>query len=358
MSGGRAKYPELPVGLVGSYSQPGWLIDRQRLGERLPPRVLLDALWQVAPERLEEAKNDATILALEDQHRAGVDIVTDGEMRRESYSNRFSNSLDGVDIDNPGEALDRTGKMVPVPRVTGEVGRRAPVEAEFVPFLRAHTHRLLKVTLPGPFTMTQQAQNEYYPSDGDLAMAYAKAVNEEVRDLFAAGADIVQLDEPYVQARPEAARDYAVPAIDRALEGATGRTALHVCFGYGKHVKDKPDGYAFLEELNQCAVEEVSLECAQPKLKMDLLSLLPDKTVHVGVLDLRDTGVESPHDVAGRIRAALEVIPAERMIVAPDCGMKYLPRDVAYGKLRNMVLGRDLVLADRSERSYPSREYS
>ena len=351
MGGERAKYPELPVGLVGSYSQPGWLVDRQRLGERLPPRVLLDALWQVAPQYLEEAQNDATVLALEDQHRAGADIVTDGEMRRESYSNRFSNALAGVDIDNPGEALDRTGKMVPVPRVVGEIGRREPVEAGFVPFLRAHTDRLLKVTLPGPFTLAQQAQNDYYPSDGDLAMAYAAAVNEEMRDLFAAGADIVQLDEPYVQARPEAAREYAVAAIDRALEGASGRTALHVCFGYGKHVKDKPNGYAFLEELNDCAVEEVSVECAQPRLKMDLLSVLPDKTVHVGVLDLRDTRVESPRVVADRIRAALEVIPAQRMIVAPDCGMKYLPRDVAYGKLRNMVLGRDLVLADRPEYS-------
>ena len=346
MSSERAKYPELPVGLVGSYSQPGWLIDRQRLGERLPPRVLLDALWQVVPECLQEAQNDATVLALEDQHRAGVDIVTDGEMRRESYSNRFSNALTGVDIDNPGEAMDRTGKPVPVPRVVGEISRRARVEAGFVPFLRVHTNRLLKVTLPGPFTMAQQAQNDYYASDADLAMAYAAAVNEEVRDLFAAGADIVQLDEPYVQARPDAAREYAVPAIDRALEGAASRTALHVCFGYGKHVKDKPAGYAFLEELNDCVVEEVSIECAQPRLKMDLLTALPDKTVHVGVLDLRDTEVESPEVVAGRIRAALEVIPAERMIVAPDCGMKYLPRDVAYGKLRNMVLGRNRVLAD------------
>ena len=218
MSEKRTEYPRLPSGLVGSYSQPGWLIDRQRLGERLPPRVLLKVLWQVAPESLEEAQNDATVLALEDQHRAGVDIVTDGEMRRESYSNRFSNALDGVDIDNPGEALDRTGKMVPVPRVVGEIGRRAPVEAGYVPFLRARTDKLLKVTLPGPFTMAQQARNDYYASDADLAMAYAAAVNEELRALFAAGADIVQLDEPYVQARPEAAREYAIPAIDRRLK--------------------------------------------------------------------------------------------------------------------------------------------
>lgn len=339
-------YPRLPAGLVGSYSQPGWLIDRQRLGERLPPRVLLGALWQVAPESLEEAHNDATLLALQDQHLAGVDIVTDGEMRRESYSNRFSNALTGVDIDNPGEALDRTGKTVAVPRVVGEIRRRAAVEAGYVPFLKAHTDKLLKITLPGPFTMSQQAQNDYYASDADLAMAYAEAVNEELRELFAAGVDIVQLDEPYVQARPAAAREYAVPAIDRALAGAAGHTALHVCFGYGKHVQNKPDGYAFLDELNDCVVQEVSLECAQPRLKMDLLAALPDKIVHVGVLDLRDTGIELPQVVADRIRAALEVIPAERMIVAPDCGMKYLPRDVAYGKLSNMVLGRDQVLAD------------
>ncbi len=341
-------YPLLPTGIVGSYAQPGWLIDKGRLGARLPPRVLLNALWKPAGEDLEEAQNDATRAALDDQHRAGVDIVTDGEIRRESYSNRFANALAGVDIDNPGEAVDRTGKRVPVPRVTGEIHRRRAVEAPYVEWLKQHTDRLLKITLPGPFTMTQQAQNEHYADDAELALAYADAVNEEVRDLFAAGVDIVQLDEPYVQARPEAAREYAVPAIDRALAGATGPTVLHVCFGYGKHVADKPEGYAFLEELDACAVEEISIECAQPRLKMDLLSLLPNKRVHVGVLDLRDTTPETPELVADRIRAALEVLPAERCVVAPDCGMKYLSRDVAFAKLAAMVAGRDMVRAELS----------
>ncbi len=339
-------YPLLPTTLVGSYAQPAWLIDRSRLGERLPPRVLLDSLWRVAPESLQEAQDDATILALADQARAGLDIVTDGEMRRESYSNRFSNALAGVDIDRPGSAIDRTGKAVPVPRVVGPIERHSPVEAPHVAFLRQHTDRLLKITLPGPFTMTQQAQNDYYADDADLAMAYADAVNAEVTDLFAAGVDIVQLDEPYVQARPEAAREYAVAAIDRALTGAQGRTALHVCFGYGKHVADKPPGYAFLEELDSCSVDEVSIECAQPRLKMDLLQLLPGKHVHVGVLDLRDTTAETPAVVAQRIRAALQYLPAERLIVAPDCGMKYLPRPVAYAKLQAMVAGRDAVRAE------------
>ncbi|MGD8832195.1 MAG: hypothetical protein PVF57_16435, partial [Pseudomonadales bacterium] len=269
--------PMLPTSLVGSYAQPAWLIDRERLGQRLPPRVLLDELWRVPAEFLAEAQDDATIIALHDQHRAGVDIVTDGEMRRESYSNRFANALAGVDLDHPGEAVDRTGRKVPVPRVVSAIERRTSVEAPHIAFLKAHTDRPIKITLPGPFTMTQQAHNDFYPDDGSLAMAYADAVNAELRDLFEAGVDIVQLDEPYVQARPEAAREYAVAAIDRALAGATGPTVLHVCFGYGKHVADKPPGYAFLAELDGCRADEISIECAQPKLKMDLLETLPSK---------------------------------------------------------------------------------
>lgn len=335
--------PILPTSLVGSYSQPTWLIDRERLGQRLPPRVLLDELWNIPAPYLEEAQNDATVIALEDQRRAGVDIVTDGEMRRESYSNRFANALDGVDLDRPGESMDRTGKMVPVPRVIGDIRRRQAVEAPYIDFLKQHTDKPIKITLPGPFTMAQQAQNDYYPDTGSLAMAYAAAVNRELRDLFAAGVDIVQLDEPYVQARPEAAHEYAVPAIDRALAGATGPTVLHVCFGYGKHVANKPAGYAFLSELDSSLATEISIECAQPRLKMDLLKSLPNKKVHVGVLDLRDQTAETPELVAERIESALAFLPPERVVVAPDCGMKYLPRNVAYQKLRNMVLGRDMV---------------
>ncbi len=336
----------LMTSLVGSYAQPDWLIDRTRLGSRLPPRVLVEELWRIDGERLEEAQDDATIIAIDDQHRAGVDIVTDGEMRRESYSNRFANALGGVDLDNPGEAVDRTGKVVPVPRVVGEIVRQRPVETPHVAFLKRQTDKPLKITLPGPFTMAQQAQNDHYADIGSVALAYAAAVNDEVQDLFAAGVDIVQLDEPYVQARPEAAREYAVEAIDRAFAGATGVTALHVCFGYGKHVENKPAGYAFLEELDACTADEVSIECAQPRLDMDILGALPNKMIHVGVLDLRDTTPETPEVVADRIRAALEVIAPERMVVAPDCGMKYLPRDVAFTKLANMVRGRDIVLAE------------
>jgi 5-methyltetrahydropteroyltriglutamate--homocysteine methyltransferase len=335
--------PLLPTMLVGSYAQPDWLIDRERLNERLPPRVLLHELWRPAPVHLAEAQNDATLIALHDQERAGVDIVTDGEMRRESYSNRFANALAGLDLDRPGKALDRTGRTVPVPRVVGEVRRVAPVEVPHVAFLKAHTSRPLKITLPGPFTMAQQAQNDYYADDGALAMAYAAAVNAELIELFAAGVDLVQLDEPYLQARPEAAGEYALPAIDRALEGAAGPTVLHVCFGYGKHVAEKPDGYAFLAELNDCRADEISLECAQPRLKLEILKSLPSKRIHVGVLDLRDLTPETPDLVAMRIRAALEQLPAERLVVAPDCGMKYLPRDIAYAKLASMVLGAHIV---------------
>lgn len=334
----------LATSLVGSYAQPNWLIDKTRLGQKLPPRVVLNDLWSIDEAYLEEAQNDATLIALDDQHRAGVDIVTDGEMRRESYSNRFANALAGIDLDNPGKAIDRTGSEVPVPRVIGKIKRTESVELPFVNFLRTHTNRAIKLTLPGPFTMTQQAQNDYYPDDGSLALAYADAVNEELKDLFAAGIDIIQLDEPYVQARPEAAKEYAVEAINRALEGATGTTVLHVCFGYGKHVEDKPDGYAFLDELDGSTVDEISIECAQPRLKMDLLQGLPSKKVHVGVIDLRDTAIETPELVAERIEAALKFLPPERVVVAPDCGMKYLSREVAFGKLCNMVKGRDLLL--------------
>lgn len=335
--------PVLPACLVGSYAQPDWLIDRARLGERLPPRVRARELWRVPPEQLEEAQRTATLHAVEEQLRAGVDIVTDGEIRRESYSNRFATSLSGVDLDNPGEAVDRTGRTVPVPRVTGPIVWQFSAETDYVELLRQHTDKPIKVTLPGPFTMTQQAQNDYYGSDEALAEAYAAAVNEEVKALFAAGADIVQLDEPYLQARPEQAKAYAVAAIDRALAGAAGTTALHICFGYGRHVGDKPNRYAFLADLDACVVDEISLECAQPDLDLRDLDLLPGKRIHVGVLNLRDERVETPETVAARLRAALEHVPAERIVVAPDCGMKYLSRQVAFDKLTNMVAGRNLV---------------
>ena len=333
----------LLAGLVGSYSQPAWLINRHRLGERLPPRVRARELWQIPPEHLEEAWQDATLNALHDQVRAGVDFVTDGEIRRESYSNRFSTSLSGVDLDRPGEALARTGKTVTVPRVTGPLVRERAVETDYVALLKQHTDKPVKVTLPGPFTMTQQACNDHYTDDANLAEAYARVVNEEVLALFEAGADIVQLDEPYVQARPDAARDYAVAAIDAALAQAPGTTVLHVCFGYGKHVDDKPDGYAFLAELNACSADELSLECAQPRLNLDCLADVPSKRIYVGVLDLRDTAVESADLVARRIRTALEYVPPERLTIAPDCGMKYLSREVAFSKLSNMVRGRNIV---------------
>lgn len=337
------KLPLLPAGLVGSYSQPAWLIDRTRLGERLPPRVRARELWQVAAEELEAAQRSATLEAVEAQIRAGADFVTDGEIRRESYSNRFANSLSGVDLDNPGEAIDRTGRPVPVPRVTGPITWQFSAEADYVALLKQHTDKPVKVTLPGPFTMTQQAQNDYYADEAALAEAYAAAVNEEVKALFAAGADIVQLDEPYVQARPEQARAYAVAAIDRALAGAAGTTVLHVCFGYGRHVDDKPNRYAFLTELDACRVDEISLECAQPNLDLRDLELLPSKRIHVGVLNLREDRVETPMLVAERIVSALEHLPAKRMVIAPDCGMKYLSPEIAYGKLASMVAGRNLV---------------
>jgi 5-methyltetrahydropteroyltriglutamate--homocysteine methyltransferase len=329
--------------VVGSYPQPEWLIDRDRLGDRLPPRVRAAELWRVPEPYLEQAQDDATRLAVRDMELAGIDVVTDGELRRESYSNHFATALEGIDLDTPGVALDRTGHENPVPRVVGPVRRVRPVEARHAKFLRTITERRIKMTVPGPFTMTQQAQNDHYGSDRELALAYADAVNEELRDLKAAGTDVVQIDEPYLQARPESAREYALEAIDRALTGIEGDTVLHTCFGYAHVVHDRPSGYPFLAELNECAATHVSIEAAQPGLEPEVLRALPDKVVVLGVLDLGAAEVETPEVVANRIRRALTVLEPERLVVAPDCGMKYLPRERAFRKLQAMVEGARLV---------------
>jgi len=337
----------LKTSVVGSYPQPEWLIDRARLTKMMAPRIRVREVWRVPPERLEQAQDEATLEAIRDQERAGVDIITDGEIRRESYSNKFANALDGIDQTRVGEIVGRTGNRIPVPIVSGPIKRRFPVEVRDVEFLRANTSKTIKITLPGPFTMAQQAVNEHYRDDESLALAYAEAVNEEVHDLFAAGADVVQLDEPWLQARAEAARRYGIKAINRALAGVRGTTALHLCFGYAALVKDKPaSGYSFLAELEESAASQISIEAAQPKLDLGVLRALKSKTVHVGVLDLGDRNIESPHQVATRIRAALDVVPAERLIVTPDCGMKYLPREVAFGKLAALVAGAELVRAE------------
>ena len=336
----------LPTSVVGSYPQPDWLIDRGRLASRLPPRIRALELWRVEASFLEDAQDDATRLAISDMERAGVDIVSDGEQRRESYSNRFATALDGVDIDNPGVAIDRTGHENPVPRVVGPVVRRHPVEVRDVEFLRAHSNRRIKITLPGPFTMTQQAQNDYYSEPAELALAYAAAVNEEARDLKRAGADVIQIDEPYLQARPEAAREYGIPAINRALEGIDGVTALHMCFGYAAIVHERPNGYSFLGELNDSIAGQISIETAQPRLDYGVLDQLPDKHIILGALDLGDPEVEEPETVAERIRSALRHVPAERLTIAPDCGMKYLPRAIAFAKLCAMVEGTRVVRAE------------
>jgi 5-methyltetrahydropteroyltriglutamate--homocysteine methyltransferase len=335
-----------PTALVGSYPQPDWLIDRDRLGHRLPPRVRARELWRVDPAHLEQAQRDATLLALRDEERAGLDIVTDGEQVRESYSNRFATALDGVDLDHPGTLLGRTGIPNPVPRITGPIRRRHPVETEDVAFLRASTDRTVKMTVPGPFTMAQQTENDYYANPEDLALAYAEAVNEEVADLFAAGADVVQLDEPYLQANPDEARKYGIKAINRALDGITGTTAVHLCFGYAAIVADRPEGYSFLPELAACDCDQVSIETAQASLDTSVLRSLDNKAIILGVLNLGDETVETPDVVAGRVRRALEHVPAERLILAPDCGMKYLPREAAFGKLVSLRMAAALLRAD------------
>jgi 5-methyltetrahydropteroyltriglutamate--homocysteine methyltransferase len=333
--------------VVGSYPQPDWLVDRAMLGSRLPPRTRALEIWRVAGEYLEQAQDDATLLAIRDMERAGIDIITDGEIRRESYSNRFATALGGMDLDHPGTALDRTGHPNPVPRVVGPIRRTHPVELRDVEFLRATTTRAIKATLPGPFTMSQQAQDDFYHDDEALAMALAAAVNEEVRDLFAAGADVVQLDEPYLQARAEKAEKFAVKAINRALEGIGGTTALHTCFGYAHIVHSRPNGYPFLEQLADVNVRQISMESAQQKVDLSVLRSLSSKTVIVGVIDLADDSlVEDVDTIAERIRNALKYVDPERLILAPDCGMKYLPRAKAFGKLTALARAAAKVRAE------------
>ena len=332
-----------PTSLVGSYPQPDWLIDRERLAGRFPPRVRARELWRVDPAYLAQAQQDATLLAIRAQEDAGLDIITDGEIRRESYSNRFATVLDGIDLDHPGSTLSRSGVPIPVPRVVGPIRRRHPVEVRDVKFLRANTDRMIKMTVPGPFTMSQQAQNDFYADEAEMALDYAAAVNAEIRDLFAAGADVVQIDEPYMQARPEKARRYGLTALARALEGAGGPTAVHICFGYAAIIHQRPSGYSFLPELAASAVDQISIETAQSSLDCSVLAKLPSKTIILGVLDLSDMQVETPETVAARIRRALAYVPPERIIVAPDCGLKYLPRDVAFGKICAMVEGARIV---------------
>jgi 5-methyltetrahydropteroyltriglutamate--homocysteine methyltransferase len=326
-----------PTTIVGSFPQPDWLIDRARLAGRFPPRVRARELWRIPEPYLAEAQDDATLVAIRAQEEAGLDIISDGEIRRESYSNRFATALAGVDLDNPGTALDRSGHPNPVPRIMGRIKRLRPVEVDDLRFLKANTTRRTKITVPGPFTMLQQAQNDFYASEEEAAMDYAAAVNEEIKDLFAAGADVVQIDEPYMQARPEKARQYGLQALNRALEGVQGTTCVHICFGYAAVIHARPSGYSFLPELAGCRCKQVSIETAQSHLDTSVLRELDGKQVLVGCLDLHDMEVETPQVVVDRIRRALKHIAPEQVILAPDCGMKYLPRPVAEGKLAAMV---------------------
>jgi len=332
----------LTTTVVGSYPQPDWLIDRAKLGSKVP-RVRAPEIWRIADEHLLEAQDDATLLAIRDMELAGIDVITDGEMRRESYSNRFATALDGVDLENPGTTANRMGGRSVVPRIAGPIKRKFPVEVRDVQFLRANTAKRIKITLPGPFTMAQQAQDDYYKDEEALALAYAAAVNEEIRDLKKAGADVIQLDEPWLQARADRAARYGVKAINRALEGIDGTTVVHLCFGYAAAVKDKPSGYSFLGQLADTRASQISIEAAQPHLDLAVTKELAPKSVMVGVIDLSSDAIETPDQVAGRIRAALKFVAPEKLVLAPDCGMKYLKREVAFGKLKSLAEGARLV---------------
>jgi 5-methyltetrahydropteroyltriglutamate--homocysteine methyltransferase len=334
----------LPTTVVGSYPQPDWLVDREMMKANIVPRVRLHAMWRVAEPYLEQAQDDATLVAIRDMERAGIDIVTDGEIRRESYSNRFANALDGVDTDNPAIITNRAGRTLPVPRIVGRIRRREPVEVRDMEFLRRNTTRKAKITLPGPFTMAQQAKNEFYKDEDEMVMDFAVAVNEEVRDLERAGADVIQLDDPWLRNDPEAAKRIAVKALNRSLEGLSVSTIVHLCFGYAAVVNtQKPAGYSFLPELADSTAEQISIEAAQPKLDLGILADLATKKIVLGVIDLGDAAVESAEKVAERIRAALRYLPPERLIPAPDCGMKYLTRETAFGKLKALSEGAAIV---------------
>ncbi|MGR7024352.1 uroporphyrinogen decarboxylase family protein [Geodermatophilus sp. URMC 62] len=341
-----APLPPLPTTVVGSLPQPGWLIDRDRLAHQFPPRVRARELWRPAPELLEEAQDDATLLVLRAQEAAGLDVVGDGEQRRESYSNHFATALEGVDVDTPGTVVNRSGKPIPVPRVVGEIRRRGPIQARDVRFLRAHTDRAVKITLPGPFTMAQQAADEHYGDDRALALAYADVVREEVADLFAAGADVVQIDEPWLQARPEVARRYGAEAVTRAVEGAPGPVHLHLCFGYAAMVAERPEGYSFLPELADTPVDTVSVETAQSHLDPASLRPLRGKGIALGVLDLSTPEVETPEVVADRVRRALDDVDVTRLVLSSDCGLKYLPRASAEGKMRALAEAAGMLRAE------------
>jgi 5-methyltetrahydropteroyltriglutamate--homocysteine methyltransferase len=335
-----------PTTLVGSYPQPDWLIDRDKLAQRFPPRLRAKELWRVAEPWLAQAQDDATVLAIRAQEAAGLDIITDGEIRRESYSNRFATALEGVDIDNPGKGIDRSGHPITLPRIAGRIRRTGPVEVDDLLFLKRHTRKRVKITVPGPFTMSEQAQNDYYKTAEEAAMDYAAAVNEEIRDLFAAGADIVQIDEPWMQARPEKARQYGLKALNRALEGVKGTTAVHICFGYAAVIHQKPSGYSFLPEFAACSCDQVSIEAAQPRLDCAVLASLQGKKIMIGCIDLSDMTVETPQTVVARIKRALPYVQKENVILAPDCGMKYLPREVAFGKMQAMVEAARILRAE------------
>ena len=335
-----------PTTIVGSYPQPDWLIDRVKLAGRFPPRVRAKELWRVQEPYLQQAMEDATILAIKAQEDAGLDIITDGEIRRESYSNRIATALEGIDIDNPGVGLDRSGHPNPVPRIVGKIKRVHPIELEDLLFLKANTRKKIKITVPGPFTMLQQAQNDFYATEEEAAMDYAAALNEEIKDLFAHGADVVQVDEPYMQARPEKAKQYGIQALNRALLDVGGTTAVHICFGYAAVIHVRPEGYSFLPELSACSCSQISIETAQSNLDCSVLQQLPNKKIMLGCIDLSDMNIESPVLIASRVKKALKFVAADNIILAPDCGMKYLPKEVANGKLKAMVQAAQILRSE------------
>jgi 5-methyltetrahydropteroyltriglutamate--homocysteine methyltransferase len=333
----------LPTTIAGSLPKPAWLAT---------PEVLW-APWRLAGEQLAEGKRDAVLLALRDQEAAGIDIVGDGEQSRQHFVHGFLAGIEGVDMTRRRRIPIRAGRYeADCPTVTGPIRRPAPVHAEEARFARAHTAHRLKFTLPGPMTIVDTVADEH---DGDrvrLAMAFARVLNEEARELAALGVDVVQIDEPAFNVYMDEVRDWGIAALERAVDGVACTTAVHVCYGYGieaniawkRSLGDEWRQYELtFPHLARSRIDQVSLECANSRVPMSLLSLLDGKDVLAGCIDVASTHVETPEEVAGVIREALRHVAPERLQPCTNCGMAPLPREVARAKLRALAAGAALV---------------
>lgn len=332
--------------IAGSLPKPAWLAEPEKLWPE----------WRLDGEMLERGQRDAAMVWLNEQESAGIDTVSNGEMFREHFVHGFLHHVEGIDwqkMTRMGIRDDRY--VVDVPTVTGAVRRKGQVHSEEVRFTRAHTRNKLKFTLPGPMTICDTIADEHYGKRPDMAMAFAALLNDEARELEALGVDLIQFDEPAFNVFMQDVKDWGIDALHRAMEGLSCKTAVHICYGYGieENIKWKEtlgSEWRQYEEifpaLNESRIEQVSLECANSKVPMSLLGLLKDKELMVGAIDVASNDVETPEQVAGVIRDAMQYVDADRIYPCTNCGMAPLPRRVAIGKLQ--ALGQGAALARQS----------